>query len=124
MGKRRELGAQHLMRAERRHFLFEFVCAINPARLHIADGVVVNMLEIAELLVEMTRQQQRRVVEFALGDLERAGAELLGEVGGAERDREDEPGGAQDEPLDRAQSCPPQRVDDRLPQVSRDEFVR
>jgi hypothetical protein len=33
------------------------------------------MLQIAELLVEMARQQERRVVEFALGNLERPFAE-------------------------------------------------
>ncbi len=124
MGQCRELGAQHLMRAERRHLLFEFVCAVDPACLHIADDVVVNMLEIAELLVEVTRQQQCGVVEFALGDLERARAELPSEVGGTERDRDDERGGAQDEPLDRAQPYQRQRADDRLPQAPRGEFVR
>ena len=56
-----------------------------------------------ELLVEMARQQQRRVVLFALGDLERALAELHGEVGGAERNRDHEGDAAQDQPLNRAE---------------------
>ena len=124
MRKRRQLGAQHFMRAERRHFLFEFVGGIDPARLHIADDVVVDMLKITELLVEMPRQQQRRIVEFALGNLERPGTELPGEVGGTERNREDERSGAQDEPLDRAQPHPCQRADDRRPRLTRDQFVR
>ena len=78
MRQRRELGAQHLMRAQGRHLLFEFVGRVDPAGPHIGDDVVVDMLEIAELLVEMARQQQRGVVELALGDLERALADTAG----------------------------------------------
>ena len=82
MRQRRKLDAQHLVRAQCRHLLFEFVGGIDPVGPHIGDDVVVNMLEIAQLLVEMPRQQQRAVVEFALGDLERALAELQGEIAG------------------------------------------
>ena len=72
-------------------FLSNSSGGIDPVRPHDGDDVVVHMLEIAELLVEMARQQQRAVVEFALGDLERPLAELQGEVAGAERDRDHEP---------------------------------
>jgi len=82
------------------------------------------MLEIAELLVEMARQQQRRVVEFALGDLERPLAELQGEVAGSEHDRDHEAGGAQDQPLDRAELDPGLRGGDRPPPPPRDHAVR
>jgi len=40
----------------------------------------VDVLKIAELLVEMARQQQRRVVLFALGDFEGALTEFHREV--------------------------------------------
>ena len=61
-----------------------------------------DVLEIGELLVEMTRQQQRRVGEVAIGDLDGAFAVLQGEIGGAERDRQHQRGAAQHEPLDGA----------------------
>jgi hypothetical protein len=64
------------------------------------------MLQVAQLLVEMPRQQQRAVVEFALGDLQRALAELQGEIAGTQHDRHHESGGGNDQPLDRAQSHP------------------
>ena len=66
------------------------------------DDVVVNMLEIGELLVEMTGQQQRAVGQLPLADLKRALAELQGEIAGAQRDRDDERGAAQNKPLNRA----------------------
>ena len=91
---------------------------------HVGDDVVVHMLEIAELLVEMARQQQRGVVELALGDLERPFAELQGEVAGAEHDRDHEPGAAQDQPLDRAELQPRQRAGDRTPPPPNDHAVR
>ena len=124
MWQRREFDAQHLVRAQGRHLLFKFVGAFDHVRPHIADDVVVNMLEIAQLLVEMPRQQQRAVVEFALGDLKRALAELQGEITGAEHDRDHEARGGQNEPLDRAQSQPGQRVGDRSPHASRDDVFR
>ena len=69
MRQHRKLGAQHLVCAQGRHLLFEFVSGIDTVRPQISDDVVVNVLEIAELLVEMARQQERAVVELALGDL-------------------------------------------------------
>ena len=83
-----------------------------------------DMLEIAELLVEMSRQQQRTVVQLALGDLEGALAELKHEVAGAERDRHHERCGAQDQPLDRPQSRGEHRACPERPPVLRDRAVR
>ena len=112
------------MRAQRRHLPFEVVGGVDPARLHMGDDVVVDMLEIAELLVEMTRQQQRGVVQFALGDLERALAELQREIAGAEHDRDHDRRAAQDEPLDHAQTHPGQRAGYRPQHAPRDDALR
>ncbi len=71
-----------------------------------------HVLEIAELLVEMARQQQRGVVEFALGDFERPLAELQREIAGAEHDRDHHRRGAQNEPLHHAQAHPGQHAGD------------
>ena len=65
------------------------------------------MLEVAELLIEMPREKQRAVGKLALGHLERALAELQREIAGADRDRDNERRGAQDKPLDRAESDAP-----------------
>jgi hypothetical protein len=124
MRQRRELGTQHFMRTQCRHLLFEFVRCLDPVCPHIGDDVIVHMLEIAELLVEMARQQQRRVVEFALGNLECPLAKLQREIAGAEHDRDYEAGGAQDKPLDRADPHAGQRPGDRPPQPPRDHAVR
>jgi hypothetical protein len=76
MGERGELGAQHLMRAQGRHLFFEGVSSVEPARAHVTHDIVVDVLEIAEVLVEMPGQQQRGVAEVALGHFERALAEF------------------------------------------------
>ncbi len=83
-----------------------------------------DVLEIDELLVEMARQQQRGIVLFALGHLERALAELHGEVGGAERNRDHERDAAQDEPLNRAEPEPGQHTADRSAQAFRHDALR
>ena len=124
MRQRRELGAQHLVRAQCRHLLFELVRGMDPVGPHAGDDVVVDMLEIAQLLVEMTGQQQRAVVELALGDLERPLAILQGEIAGPEHDRDHKHGGAQDEPLDRAQFHPRQRTGKCPPRASRNQISR
>ena len=87
MRQRCKPDAQHLVRAQCRHLLFKFVGGIDHVGPHIGDDIVVNMLQVAQLLVEMPRQQQRAVVEFALGDLQRALAELQGEIAGTQHDR-------------------------------------
>ena len=122
--KRGEPGAQHLMRAQGRHLLLEGIGVVEPPGLHVADDVVVDVLEIAELLVEMTRQQQRRVVQVAFRDLKRTFAELLGEIGGAKRNRHHQRDAAQDQPLDRAHSGTDQRDDVRQQPASGEGAVR
>jgi hypothetical protein len=102
MRQRGELGAQHLVRAQGRHLLLERVCGIELPRVHVGDDVVVDVLEITELLVEMTGQQQRGVVQIAFGDLKRAFAVLQRQIGRAKRDRHHQRDAAQDQPLDRA----------------------
>ncbi len=98
-----ELDTQHLMRGERGHPPFETLGGVDPAVLHIGDDIVVNVLEVAELLVEMPGQEQRAVGQFALADLDCTLAKSQGEVSGAERDRHHQRGTAQHEPLDSAQ---------------------
>ena len=71
-----------------------------------------HVLEIAELLVEMARQQQRGVVEFALGNVQRTLAELQREIAGAEHDRDHHRRGAQNEPLHHAQAHSGQHAGD------------
>jgi hypothetical protein len=124
MRQHRKPGAQHFVRAQQGHLSFELVGGIDFAGLHIADDVVVDTLELAELLVEMSRQQQRAVVQLALGDLEGALAELKHEVAGAERDRHDERCGAQDQPLDRPKSRGEHRARPERPPALRDHAVR
>ena len=72
----------------------------------MGHDVIVNMLEIAELLVEMTGQQQRAVGQLTLADLERAFAELQGQIEGAQRDGDNKRSAAQDKPLNRAKPSP------------------
>ena len=91
MRQHRELGAQHLVRAQCRHLCFELVGGIDAVGPHAGHDVLVHVLEVEQLLVEMPRQQQRAVVEFALGDFQRPLAVLQGEIAGAERDRDHEP---------------------------------
>jgi len=124
MRKRGELCAQHLVRAQHRHVPFERVFGIELARLQIGDDVVMHMLEVAELLVEMPRQQQRGVVQVALGDLQRAFTELQGKIGRAERDRRHQRDAAQDQPLDRAHSAADQRICLRQQPARRERAVR
>ncbi|MHC2438587.1 hypothetical protein ACVMB0_005962 [Bradyrhizobium sp. USDA 4451] len=76
------------MRAKQRHAFLELIRGLDLLRSQIIQDVVVDMLEVAELLVEMPRQQQRGVVELAFRYLQRAFAELQREVAGAKRDRE------------------------------------
>src|ERR1700704_4660647 len=92
MRKRCELGPQHLVCSQGRHLPFKTVGGIDPARLHMGDDIVVDMLEIAELLVKMTGQKQRAVRQFPLADLERALAKLQSEVSRAQRNRDHERG--------------------------------
>ena len=124
MRKRGELGAQHLMRAQRRHLPFEGVGAVEPPCLHMADDIVMDVLEVAELLVEMARQQKRGIAQFALGNLERAFAELQRQIGRAKRDRHHQRGAAQDQPLDRAHPGADQRGRFRQQPARRDGAAR
>ena len=83
-----------------------------------------DVLEIAQLLVEMTGQQQRAVAELALGHLERPLAILQGEIAGPEHDRDHQHDGAQDEPLDRAQFHSRKRTGKCPPRASRNQISR
>ena len=65
------------------------------------DQVFLDDREILELLVEMARQQQHGVFQFALAVVQRAFAEIAGHDGGADRDRRDQQHAAQDQPADR-----------------------
>ena len=109
MGKRGETAAQHLVGGQQRHLPFERVGRIHPAGANVADDVFVDVLQIGQLLVEVPRQQQRGVGQFAFGDLDGAFAKLHGEIGGAERDRQHQRGAAHDQPLDRAHPAANQR---------------
>ena len=77
-----------------------------------------------QLLVEMPRQQQRAVVEFAFGDFQRPLAVLHGEIAGAEHDRDHERRRTQDQPLDRAQPDPPRHAATEQRLAPRDDVLR
>ena len=106
----RELSAQQLMRAQRRHLGLEVVGGVDPVRPQAVHDVFLDVLKVEQLLVEMPRQQKRAVVEFALGDFQRALAVLHREIAGAERDRDHERRRSQDQPLDGAEPDPPCRA--------------
>jgi hypothetical protein len=76
----------------------------------MAHDIVVDVLEIAELLVKMPGQKQRTVCQFPLADLERTLTKLQSEVSGAQRDRNHKRGTAQNKPLDRTEPCAQQRA--------------
>ena len=122
--QRRQLDAHHLVRTQRRHRAFELGSGLARADLQIADNLAVDVLEIDQLLVEMARQQQRRIVLFALGDLKGPLAELYGQVAGTECDRNDKGCPAQDQPLDHARSHAQEQAGDRSPQAPRHQPVR
>jgi len=82
------------------------------------------VLEIEQLLVEMPRQQERAVVEFAFGDHQRPLAVLHGEIAGAEHDRDHERRRTQDQPLDRAQPDPPRYARTEQRRVLRGDVLR
>ena len=102
MRQRGEPGAQHLMRGEQRHPLFEGFRRIEPAGVDVGQDILMDMLKIGKLLIEMARQQQRDVGVVALGDADRAFAILERQIGSAKRDRQHERSAAHDQPLDRA----------------------
>ncbi|GCC46534.1 hypothetical protein chiPu_0031012 [Chiloscyllium punctatum] len=124
MRQRRQSPAQHLMRTELRHVLLELVGGLDLFGPQIVHDVVVDMLEIAELLVEMPRQQQRGVVELAFGHLQGTLAKLQREIAGAKRNRKHQQRGTQDEPLNGADPGGTQHTLDRQPPVFRHHAVR
>ena len=77
-----------------------------------------------QLLVEMPRQQQRAVVEFAFGDFQRPLAVLHGEIAGAEHDRDHERRRTQDQPLDGTQPDPPRHAATEQRLALRDDVLR
>src|SRR5579872_6392373 len=68
-------------------------------------NVVLDRAEILELLIEMARQQQHRVFEFALAAAQRALERVSGHDPGANGNRSDQQQAADDEPADRAAAC-------------------
>ncbi len=124
MRQHRELRAQHLVRAQCRHLAFEVVGGVDPVRPHTGHDVFLDVLEVQQLLVEMPRQQQRVVDEFAFGDFQRPLAVLHGEIAGAEHDRDHERRRTQDQPLDRTQPDPPRQAAAEQRLALRDDFLR
>ena len=124
MRQHRELRAQHLVRAQCRHLAFEVVGGVDPVRAQAGHDVFLDVLEVQQLLVEMPRQQQRAVVEFALGDFQRPLAILHGEIAGAEHDRDHEHRRTQDQPLDGTQPDPPWHAATEQGLALRDDFLR
>ena len=61
-----------------------------PFDAHVVDQVFLDDLEILQLLVEMTGEQQHGVFQLALGVVQRALAEIAGHDGGADRNRRDQ----------------------------------
>src|ERR1043166_5956636 len=120
----RKLRAQHFVRARCRHLAFEVVGGVDAVRPHAGDDVFLDMLEVQQLLVEMPRQQQRAVVEFALGDFQRPLAVLHGEIAGAEHDRDHKRRRTQDQPLDGAEPDPPRHDGAERRPAFRDDFLR
>ncbi len=74
---------------------------LDVGRLHIGDDVVLDALQVSELLVEVSCDQQNRVVQFALLALDGAVSEMDGDVGRADGDGGNQQAAAQDEALDR-----------------------
>ena len=107
--KRGKPCAQHLVRGEQRHLLFEGFRRINSTIAYIGEDILVHVLEIRKLLVEVPRQQQRGVGKVAFGDLDCALPVLQRHVRGAERDRQHQRSAAQDKPLDGAHARADQR---------------
>ncbi len=124
MRQHRELRAQHLVRAQCRHLAFEVVGGVDPVRPQAGHDVLLDMLEVEQLLVEMPRQQQRAVVEFAFGDFQRPLAVLHGKIAGTERDRDHEHRRTQDQPLDCTQPDPPRHAATRQRLALRDDVLR
>ena len=120
----RELRAQQLVRAQCRHLALEVVGGVDPVRPQAGHDVFLDMLEVQQLLVEMPRQQQRAVVQFAFGDFQRPLAVLHGEIAGAQHDRDHERCRTQDQPLDGAQPDPPRHAGAEQRPPLRDHFLR
>ena len=59
----------------------------DPARSHIRNQVLLNDLEVFELLIEMTGQQQHGIFQLAFARVQRALAEIAGDDRGADGDR-------------------------------------
>src|SRR5882724_3578685 len=66
----------------------------DPARSHMRNEVLLNDLEVFELLIEMTDQQQHVIFQLAF-------AEIAGYDRGADRDRRNQECAAKDKPADR-----------------------
>ena len=64
--------------------------AVDSARSHIRDQVVLNDAEVLELLVEVAGKQQHGVFQFALAVVQRALAEISNHDGGADGDCRDQ----------------------------------
>ena len=74
----------------------------DPAGTHERDQVLLHDLEVFELLVEMTGEQQHGVFQLAFAVAQRALAEIAGHDGRADGDGRDQERAAQDQPADRA----------------------
>ena len=83
------------------HPLPEALGRHDPTRSHLVDEILLNDLEIPELLIEMTGEQQHGIFQFALAVAQRPLTEIPGHHGRADCDRCDQQQAAQDQPTDR-----------------------
>ena len=101
IGHRAQLELEHPVDVGGGHLPFELLDAVDPARAHVGDQVVLNRTEVLELLIEVARQQQHGVLEFAFAVIQRAFPEVVGHDGGADRDCGDQERAADEDPADR-----------------------
>ena len=83
------------------HATLEVLAGFDIGRFYVGDKVFLDRTEIAELLVEMARQQQHSVFKFALAAAQGTLTEVVGHDGGADRDCRDQQHAANDQPSDR-----------------------
>src|SRR6185437_2343399 len=95
-------GPQHFVHFKGSHLSPKNIGGSESGKLDLAGNVLFDGGEISDLPVEMARQQQHGVLEFAGAVVQRTFAETINHDRGADRDGRDQKYAAKRKPTDRA----------------------
>ena len=122
VGQRLDLRAQQPVDVLPGHPIAKVIRTHDSGRCDMVDEILLDDREVLQLLIEMMREHQRGVFQFAGAVAQRALAEILRHQDRADCDRGDQERAADDQPADR--SAAHERLVEKATAVSRHDADR